>query len=49
MNAPGTYALDVFKDLKTLINTGAKGLLPNTYMQKLDINKVDEQGKLSFS
>ena len=48
VNAPGTYALDVFKDLKTLINTGAKGLLPNTYMQKLDINKVDEQGKLSF-
>ena len=48
VNAPGSYALDIFKDLKTLINSGAKGVLPNTYMQKLDINKVDEQGNLSF-
>ena len=48
VNAPGTYALDVFKDLKTLINTGAKGLLPNTYLEKLDINRVDEKGNLSF-
>jgi protein involved in polysaccharide export with SLBB domain len=48
VNAPGSYALDVFKDLKTLINQGAKGLLPNTYMQKLDINKVDNKGNLSF-
>jgi len=48
VNVPGTFALDIFKDLKTLIDTGAKGLLPNTYMQKIDINKVDEQGNLSF-
>ena len=48
VNAPGSYALDVFKDLKTLINQGAKGVLPNTYMQKLDINKVDNLGNLSF-
>ena len=48
VNAPGSYALDVYKDLKTLINQGAKGVLPNTYMQKLDIKKVDEQGNLSF-
>jgi len=48
VNAPGTFALDIFKDLKTLINTGAKGLLPNTYLQKLDINRVDEEGNLSF-
>jgi len=39
VNAPGSYALDVFKDLKTLINSGAKGVLPNTYMQKLDSKK----------
>ena len=48
VNAPGTYALDVFKDLKTLINTGAKGLLPNTNVEKLDINRVDEKGNLSL-
>jgi polysaccharide export outer membrane protein len=48
VNAPGSYALDVYKDLKTLINLGAKGLLPNTYLKKLDINKVDDKGSLSF-
>ena len=48
VQAPGTFALDVFQDLKTLITTGAKGLLPNTYLQKVDINKVDQQGNLSF-
>ena len=48
VNAPGSYALDVFKDLKTLINQGAKGVLPNTYMQKLDIKKEDNLGNLSF-
>ena len=48
VQAPGTFALDMFQDLKTLITTGAKGLLPNTYLQKVDINKVDQQGNLSF-
>ena len=48
VQAPGTFALNVFQDLKTLITTGAKGLLPNTYLQKVDINKVDQQGNLSF-
>jgi protein involved in polysaccharide export with SLBB domain len=48
VQAPGTFALDVFQDLKTLITTGAKGLLPNTYLQKVDINKVDQEGNLSF-
>jgi polysaccharide export outer membrane protein len=48
VQAPGTFALDVFQDLKTLITTGAKGLLPNTYLQKVDINKEDQQGNLSF-
>jgi len=48
INAPGTYALDVFKDLKTLIMTGAKGLLPETYMEKLDIYTADDKGVLSF-
>ena len=46
--APGTYALDVYKDLKTLILDGAKGLQPNTYLDKIDINKVDENGILSY-
>ena len=48
VNAPGSYALDIYKDLKTLINTGAKGVSINTYFQKLDINSEDSQGNLSF-
>jgi polysaccharide export outer membrane protein len=48
VNAPGRYALDVFQDLKTLIHTGAKGLLPNTYLQKLDLQRVDADGNPSF-
>ena len=48
VQAPGTFALDAFQDLKQLITTGAKGLLPNTYLKKVDINKVDQQGNLSF-
>ena len=48
VNAPGSYALDIYKDLKTLINLGAKGVSTNTYFQKLDINREDDQGNLSF-
>ena len=48
VNAPGSYGLNIYKDLKTLINSGAKGVSTNTYFQKLDINREDEQGNLSF-
>jgi len=48
VNAPGSYALDIYKDLKTLINSGAKGVSINTYFQKLDINSEDSQGNLFF-
>ena len=48
VNAPGSYALDIYKDLKTLINTGAKGVSINTYFQKLDINSEDEPRKPIF-
>ena len=40
--------MNVYKDLKTLILDGAKGLKPNTYLDKIDINKVDEKGILSY-
>lgn len=48
VNAPGTYGLNAYKDLKTLINYGAKGVAANAYYQKLDINRRDNQGNLSF-
>ena len=40
--------MNVYKDLKTLILDGAKGLKPNTYLDKIDINKEDENGILSY-
>ena len=45
---PGTYALDEFSDLKTLIESGAKGLLPNTFMEKIDLSGEDQEGNLYF-
>ncbi len=48
VNAPGTYALNVFKDLKTLINQGAQGILPDTYLDKLDVYSTNKKGEPSF-
>jgi polysaccharide export outer membrane protein len=48
VNVPGTYALDVFSDLKELIVRGANGLSKNTYLRKIDIQSVDKKGNLSF-
>lgn len=48
VNAPGTYALDVFKDLKNLITIGAKGLLPKAYLQRVEVSSIDETGASSF-
>ena len=46
--SPGTFALDTYSDLKTLIISGANGLKPKTYLEKIDINSVDEKGVLSY-
>jgi protein involved in polysaccharide export with SLBB domain len=45
---PGTYALNRYADLRDLIETGAKGLLPNTFRDKVDIYRQDQQGNLYF-
>ena len=34
---PGTYSLNSFKDLKSLINQAAKGIKAETYMQRVDV------------
>ncbi len=34
---PGTYSLNSFKDLKSLINQAAKGIMEETYMQRVDV------------
>ncbi len=46
--SPGDFALDAFSDLKTLIISGANGLKPKTYLEKIDINSVDDKGVLSY-
>ena len=37
---PGIYSLGTFKDLKSLITNAAKGVLPNAYMDRVDITSV---------
>ena len=48
VHQPGTYALGLYPDLKSLINQGAKQVLPNTYMDKVDIYREDNLGEKSF-
>ncbi len=46
--SPGDFALDTYSDLKTLIVSGANGLKPKTYLEKIDINSEDDKGVLSY-
>ena len=46
---PGTYGLARYSDLQSLILEAAQGLLPNTYLGKVDIESKDTTGKRSFS
>lgn len=48
VNAPGTYSLAAYNNLQGLIVNGAKGLLPKTYLEKVDVFREDEAGSLSF-
>ncbi len=48
VNKSGTFSIDAFADLKSLILIAGKGLLPNTYMDKVDIIKENSLGEKSF-
>jgi len=48
INKPGTYPLDKYTNLKDLILIGAEQLLPNTYLNKVDIEKEDLDGTKRF-
>jgi len=48
VNAPGTYSLNTYNNIQGLIVNGAKGILPKTYLEKVDVFREDEAGKLSF-
>ena len=37
---PGMYSLGTFKDLKSLIIEAAKGVLPDAYMERVDVTSV---------
>ncbi len=37
---PGTYSLKTFPNLKSLITDGAKGYLPDVYLEKLDVYSI---------
>ena len=45
---PGTYPISKYEDLRSLITLAADSLAPNTYMQKLDIYRVDADGSRRF-
>lgn len=48
VNKPGTYPLDKFNNLRDLILLGAENILPNTYLNKIDIEKEDLDGNKKF-
>ena len=37
---PGMYSLGTYKDLKSLITDAAKGVLPDVYMERVDVNSI---------
>ena len=37
---PGIYSLGTFNDLKSLIIDAAKGVLPDVYMEKVDVTSI---------
>ena len=37
---PGIYSLKTFQDLKSLIMDAAKGILPDTYMERVDVTSI---------
>ena len=37
---PGTYSILTFRDLKSLINEAAKGVLPDVYMDRVDVVSI---------
>ena len=45
---PGTFSLTTYNDLKELIEIGGNGLLPNTYLEKVDVIKENMDGIKSF-
>jgi protein involved in polysaccharide export with SLBB domain len=45
---PGDYPISKYSDLRSLITIAADSLLPKTYMNKLDLFSIDEDGSTHF-
>ena len=48
VNQPGSYSTTAYPDLKSLIQSGAKGIKPRTNTEKVDVFHTDLSGKRSF-
>tara|TARA_B100001057_G_scaffold236509_1_gene236779 strand:+ start:486 stop:3158 length:2673 start_codon:yes stop_codon:yes gene_type:complete len=48
VNQPGSYSVSAYPDLKSLIQSAAKGIRPNTNTEKVDVYRTDLNGNKSF-
>jgi len=48
VNQTGSFSVSQYKDLRSLVLNGAKGLKPNTYLSKVDVYREDDLGLKSF-
>ena len=48
VNQPGSYSISAYPDLKSLIESAAKGLKPRSNIKKVDVFHTDLNGKKSF-
>ena len=48
VNQPGSYSTTAYPDLKSLIQSAAKGIQPRTNTEKVDVFHTDLSGKRSF-
>ena len=48
VNQPGSYSIDAYPDLKSLIQFAAKGIKPKTNTEKVDVFHTDLSGNRSF-
>ncbi|MDA8640084.1 SLBB domain-containing protein [Flavobacteriaceae bacterium] len=49
VNQPGVFSTEQYKDLRSLIVYGSKGIQPNTYLSKVDVFREDASGTKGFN
>ena len=49
VNQPGAFSTKQYKDLRSLIVYGSKGIQPNTYLSKVDVFREDISGTKGFN